>query len=353
MKCRYCNTALAPMRTITDGEFCCDGHRTAFSAENTAASEPVVPVRPAEPEVSAAVRMLRLKFSTPLASAPPPPPPEEPVESAPEIPEPVLEETVEMPVEELQPEAEPEPEIYAETYAAEAIDDVASEPIEASEETIEVAETEPEPAPGFHPAREAARSWKWIRTTWNAAPRDLKLVTVVLPVLAALAVTGSFPKVPIKAVVPPAPVAEVQKAVNEHWKNFTQQVSNRAAIAYADDFRSGLDAWESRSNLTTSWSYDAAGFVHPGPLGLFRPIDRSLRLPRRIPGRNRSESAIGWAFRAEDLKNYYADEVCGGEARPAAAGRTWFATPSSTARKGRRFDKPLPMTVRADMLYRV
>src|ERR1700693_2685556 len=30
MKCRYCNVALAPLRSLTDGEFCCDEHRQAF-----------------------------------------------------------------------------------------------------------------------------------------------------------------------------------------------------------------------------------------------------------------------------------------------------------------------------------
>ena len=31
MKCRYCNIALAPLRSLTDGEFCCDEHRVAFA----------------------------------------------------------------------------------------------------------------------------------------------------------------------------------------------------------------------------------------------------------------------------------------------------------------------------------
>src|SRR5580693_7270967 len=30
MKCRYCNIALAPLRSLTDGEFCCDEHRAIF-----------------------------------------------------------------------------------------------------------------------------------------------------------------------------------------------------------------------------------------------------------------------------------------------------------------------------------
>src|SRR5450432_1113851 len=31
MKCRYCNIALAPLRSFTDGEFCCDEHRVAYT----------------------------------------------------------------------------------------------------------------------------------------------------------------------------------------------------------------------------------------------------------------------------------------------------------------------------------
>src|ERR1700687_5808736 len=30
MKCRYCDVVLAPLRSLTDGEFCCDDHREAF-----------------------------------------------------------------------------------------------------------------------------------------------------------------------------------------------------------------------------------------------------------------------------------------------------------------------------------
>src|SRR5713226_2475911 len=30
MKCRYCSVLLAPLRSLTDGEFCCDDHREAF-----------------------------------------------------------------------------------------------------------------------------------------------------------------------------------------------------------------------------------------------------------------------------------------------------------------------------------
>src|ERR1700729_2226198 len=39
MKCRYCNIALAALRSLTDGEVCCDDHRYAFSEEQGAGTE--------------------------------------------------------------------------------------------------------------------------------------------------------------------------------------------------------------------------------------------------------------------------------------------------------------------------
>ena len=37
MKCRYCNVELAPLRSLTDGEFCSDDHRRAFQARGSGA----------------------------------------------------------------------------------------------------------------------------------------------------------------------------------------------------------------------------------------------------------------------------------------------------------------------------
>lgn len=436
MRCRYCHIALAPLRSLADGEFCCDDHRDAFEQQQSAApedshalgapqafedaAEPVIPVKEesqapeapqvfediAEPviavklvesRVPAALRMLRVKLATlPPPSALPVSEPiaspiaevEEPATAAPEAPaevafslapelptaeEAVLEQRIELPAEQSE---------VVEPYASESIEVGAEVPVEESNQLFEAlpqeAEqrqniqafqtTEPEQEAETYQDAEAyedvepseetrsfaafqiAASWQWIRTAWNGAPRDLKLVTVLLPILAAVAVTGSFPKVPIKTVAP-AQLAEVQKAVNEHWKNFNQSISNRAAIAYADDFRSGLDAWESRSNLTTSWSYDAAGFVRPGPLAVYKPSldmsDYRFEFLGEI-----DQKAIGWVFRAEDLNNYYAMKLVVVKPGPLPlVNMVRYAV--INGKEGPHVEKPLPLTVRADMLYRV
>jgi hypothetical protein len=334
MKCRYCNIALAPLRSLADGEFCCDHHRDAFQHRQVAvpvAFEPVAavaPVAPPEPEISPALKMLRLKFplepppTDEVASiiAPRQAPAELVFSKAPELPS--LEEALERPERDFEPTEDTQPH-------------------------QEIAESRPMASASWY---QAPAAWQWIRARWHGAPHDLKLVTVVLPVLAALAVTGSFPKVPIQTVAP-AQMAQVEKVVNEHWKNLNQTISNRAAISYADDFRSGLDAWESRANRTTNWSYDAAGFVRPGPLAIFRPtldlVDYRFEFLGEI-----DQKAIGWVFRAQDLKNYYAMKFVIVKPGPLPLIEiVRYAV--IDGKEGPHVHKPLPMTVRNDMLYRV
>ena len=384
MKCRYCNIALAPLRSLADGEYCCDDHRTAHlnqpaavpeasqapeSAATTQTPEDKVePVPAVEPEVPAASQMLRLRFAAPppvsgsdalrrpvlpvVAPAPV-------AFSGPKFPqpqEPVLQQIIELPAEKFEPVSEPHVDgpIAAECIAVE------SNAVEAEESRAEEYYEDVEPdgvpdvdaaeSPSLHPARDIAASWTWIRTAWNSAPRDLKLVTIVLPILAALAVTGSFPRVPIETVAP-ANVAQVQKAVNDHWKVFAQTISDRAAIAYSDDFRSGLDAWESRSHKSTSWSYDAAGFVRPGPLAIFKPTIELADYHFEFLGEI-DQKALGWVFRAQDMNNYYAMKFVVVKPGPLPlVDMVRYAV--INGKEGPRVVKPLPITVRPDMLYRV
>jgi len=302
MRCRYCNTALAPSRTFVDGEFCCDDHRHAFEAEGLSA-KPVM--QQVTQPVSAALQMLRRRFTAR------PTPEYEPDASSPEL--------------EFAPEVESESVPEAESYTAERYAEVDAESV---------------PTP----------SRFWLITAWKGAPRDLKLVSLLLPVLLVAALTGSAPKVPIRQLTPQN-FDQVQKVVQDQWKDLNQTVSNRAAVEYTDDFRSGLDAWESRSNLTRSWSYDVAGFVRPGPLAIFKPTvdlsDYRFEFLGEI-----DQKAMGWAFRAEDLNNYYAMKFV--VVKPGPLPLVHIVRYAViNGKQGPTVDKPLPMTVRSDMLYRI
>lgn len=418
MRCRYCQVPLAPLRRLTDGDFCCDDHRTAYQREHpegeTSGPEPEITAGlcelPAELQAvaseapaaaslaalpedfattpvcvsseSAAERtlpesdlLLPLDFASQLFDTAE----EAPWEAAsglefPAAPQlPVVEtELAEIPYElapELAVEPEAEPEQIAESQIAESMEEPLAaeseeyqaaaayeaeaesvfEPLEADAEDLPYEEPE---AALSHPAREAAASWRWIKTAWTSAPRDLKVVTVLIPLLMAVALSPTVPKV--KVAIPKVggkDVEQVQKAVADQWKSLNQTISNRAAVAFADDFRSGLDAWESRSNLTRSWSYDAAGFVRPGPLALFKPSEEMTDYHFEFLGEI-DQKAMGWVFRATDLNNYYAMKLV--VVRPGPLPLVHLVRYAViNGKETSMVDRPLPMTVRADMLYRI
>ncbi len=137
MRCRYCNTALAPSRSFVDGEFCCDDHRQAFEAESLSAT-PVAKQTDRQPvtqTVSAALQMLRRKFA----------------------PEP----------------ASPDSRIRA----CRSKLNRSPAPNRTWKHTKNRAKRPPIPRPVQ--AREAVASWRWLKAAWKGAPRDLKLVSLL------------------------------------------------------------------------------------------------------------------------------------------------------------------------------
>jgi hypothetical protein len=194
-------------------------------------------------------------------------------------------------------------------------------------------------------AMEAARSWRFLIDAWRKAPSELRILTVLLPILLALALSPSVPKMKLTSG------KGLEQMVAARWSSLNKSIVNRAAVAYTDDFRSGLDSWESRSNLTTSWSYDAAGFVHPGPLAVFRPTVDLTDYRFEFLGLI-DQKGMGCAFRAPNLDNYYAVKFV--VAKPGPLPLVHLVRYAVIGGKeDSRVEKPLPFTVRADMLYRV
>lgn len=377
MKCRYCNIALAPLRTLTDGEFCSDEHRITFTElggeeaksppegglvpfnarfDGVVGERPALHLKPpiplefrpktmAAPAFSAPVeardankwlglpgRLLALQFATQLFNTPgrriAQPKPEPQFPATPVLPGALVEASGFAPPQEL----------------SEIQDEAPSELAEMEGDSEE---------PRFHMmamghvATEAARSWRWLVDVWQKAPSELRIVTVLLPILLALAVSPSMPKVKIAS----GAGSSVQKMVAEHWTTLNKNILDRAAIAYTDDFRSGLDGWESRSNLTTRWSYDASGFVQPGPLAVFRPTVELTDYRFEFLGEI-DQKGMGCAFRASNLDNYYAVKFL--VVRPGPLPEVHVVRYAVIGGKeGPRVEKPLPFIARADMLYRI
>jgi hypothetical protein len=406
MKCRYCNIALAPLRSLTDGEFCCDDHRYAFHEEQAAPIEMSL-----EPPLQGALFPLTVTL---------------PWESPDALPAPIwkvepkeFKAVVAKPASSLlspwTESAEPDPPVWEQVlplrFSAAPADsdtgwteelpgdlefpgiialprcvlDPVSIPVEPKFEQPEPVaapapvvaagvEREPiseeAPAELTQPYREVANSWHWLRDAWKNAPTDLKVVTILLPILLAVAVGPAMPKIkarlgPLASLpslhsvpslhslpsLPVLPAGNVHQVVADRLNNLHQTILNRAAVDLTDDFRSGLDAWDSHSNLTDSWSYDASGFVQPGPLAVFKPTSDMTDYRFQFLGEI-DQKGLGCAFRAANLDNYYAVKLVVVKAGPLPLVRlARYAV--INGKEERHIEKPLPITTRPDTLYRM
>src|SRR5262249_8990103 len=130
-----------------------------------------------------------------------------------------------------------------------------------------------------------------------------------------------------------------------------QTMHERAAVALDEDFRSGLDEWVSRGDATTDWSFDATGFVRPGPLAMYRPSmnlqDYQLQFLGMI-----DQKAMSWVVRAVDFDNYYVVKMMVLKSGPLPTiGLTRYAVINGKADS--RSDTVIPVDARTDTLYRV
>jgi hypothetical protein len=200
-------------------------------------------------------------------------------------------------------------------------------------------------------AAEAARAhvWTYAIDFWNRAPRDLKLLVFAIPALLALALHPSLPKVRVAA---PAGIQKnMENVFNTQWKSVKQVMGERAAVALDEDFRAGLDDWASRGDAPAEWSFDATGFVKPGPLAMYRPslglTDYQLQFLGLI-----DKQAMSWVVRAADFENFYVVKLVVLKGGPLPTiGVTRYSVVNGVADS--RVDTVVPVDARTDMLYRV
>jgi len=194
--------------------------------------------------------------------------------------------------------------------------------------------------------------WAHAVDFWEHAPRDLKLLAVAIPVLLALALHPSLPKVPVTAPTATGKIpTEVERSLRAQFITVKQTVSDRAGVALNEDFRSGMDAWQLRGERATAWSFDANGFVRPASLALYRPsmglADYEMQFLGLI-----DKKALSWVVRARDFDNYYVMKLVVLKPGPLPAiGITRYAVIDGKAQN--RVDTLAPIEARPDMLYRV
>ena len=134
------------------------------------------------------------------------------------------------------------------------------------------------------------------------------------------------------------------------FDSLRRAVRSYAAVRLQDDFKSGLNSWVSSSSSGRDWSFKN-GYVRPAKLRLWKDSlglsDYQLEFVSEIENRG-----IGWAFRARDLQNYYASKIVLTKPGPLPTADLVRYTVIDGIERS-RISTPLPMTLRADSLYRV
>lgn len=184
----------------------------------------------------------------------------------------------------------------------------------------------------------------WLRT----APASLRVVAMAIPLLLFFALRPS----PNKAEAGTrANRGNVKSFVNARLTAVRSAIQNRAGIELLDDFRTGLDNWESGGDLTQAWSYDQTGFVRPGPLALYRPSMGMSEYDFEFLGQMDTRS-LSWVYRAEDLRNYHAAKLVMLKGGPLPTiGLDRFTV--INGKEGPHKLVTLPLTVQQDTVYRV
>lgn len=201
-------------------------------------------------------------------------------------------------------------------------------------------------AASFRPAAMAAQARSTARYL-KTATRGIQIMAMAVPVLLFIAFRPA-PAVTETTSAVPGPVG---RFMNSRMTAVRAALQNRAGIEYLDDFRTGLDNWESTGDLTQSWSYDQAGFVRPGPLALYKPSlgmqDYQFEFLGQI-----GQHSLGWVFRAQDLRNYYVAKLVVLRSGPLPSiGIERYAV--INGRPGPRVQAALPLSVHQDTVYRV
>ena len=190
--------------------------------------------------------------------------------------------------------------------------------------------------------RKLEPAWAHATGFWHHAPRDLKLLLFAIPALLALVFHPGLPRIAFAAPQTSTGfTGGFKRVLSDEWMNVRQTLENRAAVALDEDFRSGLDNWASPGGSTTEWSFDATGFVRPGPLALYRPSVNLTDYQVQFLGLI-DKKALSWVVRAADFENFYVVKLEVVKPGPMPAiGLTRYAVINGKARD--RHDVNIPL----------
>ncbi len=195
-----------------------------------------------------------------------------------------------------------------------------------------------------------ASAWTPIKQLWRNTPTDVRVVAGALPFLIFLVFNPYLPKVRVSSNSRATP-ANFSSVLQTHLVSMRENVSGRAGVELVDDFRSGMDRWQTRENQANGWFYDQNGFVHPGDIALYQPSIGLRDYEFQFAGQL-NKGALSWAVRALNPQNYYAIKIQ--IVRPGpnpVLGLVRYAVINGV--EGKHYDSYIPHSLRSESLMTV
>lgn len=194
----------------------------------------------------------------------------------------------------------------------------------------------------------AAASRRSMSAAFRRIPISGRLMAILIPVLCFIALKPEPAEV---IAATSGPEGGMKHFVDVRLSAVRRAVQHRAGVEMLDDFRNGLDNWQSRRDMTAAWSYDSTGFVKPGPLALFAPsmsmTDYEMEFLGQIDKR-----AMSWVLRAEDMDNYQAVKLVQLKGGPLpTVGLIRYSV--VRGKEGTHKTTVLPFPVHTDTIYRI
>jgi hypothetical protein len=180
------------------------------------------------------------------------------------------------------------------------------------------------------------------------------LSTTVFAGLAVVFVLLALSQLPMGApaakAISPLPDTNLHQSKSSFGQMIGNLLQSNGSGTLREDFHSGVANWEGFKSVSSDWSMES-GVVHPTSLRVWKPSTSLSNYEMEFMGQIERKS-IDWAFRASDVRNYYATKLIITKPGPLPnAGLVRFIVLDGRERE--RVELPLPLTLERGVDYRV